>query len=153
FLSTPSFMPGSVGAIGSTTPFQPRVGSDDSDTARYPTDSFFSSAMTANQRPESGSYSRRGSLSTGRSNFGLAALLTSAWVICRTTLPVLLSWTTTLALVKLTTWSGPTAPELSGQSFGPGPDAPGNAARISVASPYAGADARSDASTASLESV
>src|SRR5262245_2371078 len=102
-------MPGSVGAIGSATPLQPWVGSDVSDTARYPTDPFFNSAMTANQRPESGSYSRRGSFGTGRSNPGLAAFQNSVWVIRRTTLPVLLSWTTTLAFVKLTTWCDPTA--------------------------------------------
>ena len=63
--------------MGSTIPFQPLVGSDDSDTARYPTDPFFSSAMTPNQRPESGSYSRRGSFSLGKSNVGLAAFQNS----------------------------------------------------------------------------
>src|SRR5450631_2469634 len=128
-------MPGSVRAIGSTTPLQPLVGSDVPDTARYPTDPFFNSAMRPNQRPESGSYSRRGSFSLGRSNLGLAAFQNSVWVIRRTTLPVLLSWMTTLAFVKLITWSGPTAPVLSGQSFGPGPDAPGNVVRISTSSP------------------
>src|SRR5690349_8973993 len=60
---------------------------------------------------------------------------------------------TTLAFVKSTTWSGPTAPALSGQSFGPGPDDPGNVVRISTSSPDAGADTSSNASSAIFDSV
>src|SRR6516165_6533263 len=126
FLSTPSFIPGSVGSIGSFVAFQPSVGSADSETARYPTDSFVNSAITANQRLERGSYSRRGSFSLGKLKAGLVFFQNSVWVICRITLPVFLSWMTTLALVKSTTWSGPTAPLLSGASLGPGPVSPGN---------------------------
>src|SRR6516225_12087499 len=125
FLSTPSFIPGSVGSMGSLTAFQPLVGSEDSETARYPTESFLDSAITANQRLESGSYSRRGSFSLGRSKAGLVFFQNSVWVMRRITLPVFLSWITTLALVKSTTWFGPTAPLLSGASLGPGPVSPG----------------------------
>src|SRR6516162_7743951 len=126
FLSTPSFIPGSVGSMGSFTAFQPLVGSEDSETARYPTESFLNSAITANQRLESGSYSRRGSFSLGKSKAGLVFFQNSVWVMRRITLPDFLSWITTLALVKSTTWSGPTAPLLSGASLGPGPLSPGN---------------------------
>src|SRR5262249_49071306 len=126
FLSTPSFIPGSVGSMGSFTAFQPLVGSEDSETARYPTESFLNSAITANQRLESGSYSRRGSFSLGKSKAGVVFFQNSVWVIRRITLPDCLSWITTLALVKSTTWSGPTAPLLSGASLGPGPVSPGN---------------------------
>src|SRR5262249_31995234 len=79
-----------------------------------------------NQRSESGSYSRRGSFSLGKSKPGLVCFQNSVWVIRRITLPVFLSWITTLALVKSTTWFGPTAPLLSGASLGPGPVSPGN---------------------------
>src|SRR5262249_60342777 len=109
FLSTPNFIPGSVGSMGSLTALQPLVGSEDSETARYPTESFLNSAITANQRWESGSYSRRGSFSLGRSNGGLAAFQNSVWVIRRITSPVFLSWITTWALLKSATWVGPTA--------------------------------------------
>src|SRR6516225_9377880 len=126
FLSTPNFIPGLVGSIGSFIAFQPLVGSEDSETARYPTESLVNSAITANQRLESGSYSRRGSFSLGRSKAGLVFFQNSVWVIRRITLPVFLSWITTLALVKSTTWFGPTAPLLSGTSLGPGPVSPGN---------------------------
>src|SRR6516225_7775684 len=125
FLSTPSFIPGSVGSMGSLIAFQPLVGSEDSETARYPTDSFVNSAITANQRLERGSYSRRGSFSLGKLKAGLVFFQNSVWVIRRITLPVFLSWITTLALVKSTTWLGPTAPLLSGASLGPGPVSPG----------------------------
>src|SRR6516162_11505983 len=118
--------------MGSWIAFQPLVGSEDWDTARYPTESCLSSAMTANQRLESGSYSRRGSFSLGRSNAGLAAFQNSVWVIRRTTLPVFLSWITTWALVKSTTWFGPTAPLLSGASLGPGPVSPGNVVKTAT---------------------
>src|SRR6516225_7404188 len=85
FLSTPSFIPGSVGSMGSLTAFQPLVGSEDSETARYPTESFLNSAMTANQRLESGSYSSRGSFSLGKSKAGLVFFQNSVWVIRRIT--------------------------------------------------------------------
>src|SRR6516164_8660219 len=81
--------------------------------------------MTANQRLESGSYSSLGSFSLGRSKAGLVVFQNSVWVIRRITLPVFLSWITTWALVKSTTWFGPTAPLLSGASLGPGPVSPG----------------------------
>src|SRR6516165_4065919 len=126
FLSTPNFIPGSVGSMGSLIAFQPLVGSGDSETARYPTERCFNSAMTANQRWESGSYSRRGSFSLGKLKAGLVVFQNSVCVIRRITLPVFLSWITTLALVKSTTWFGPTAPLLSGASLGPGPVSPGN---------------------------
>src|SRR6516165_3209754 len=125
FRSTPNFIPGSVGSMGSLIAFQPLVGSADSETARYPTESFVNSAITANQRLLSGSYSSRGSFSLGRSKAGLVAFQNSVWVIRRITLPVFLSWITTWALVKSTTWFGPTAPLLSGASLGPGPLSPG----------------------------
>src|SRR5215831_19276604 len=126
FLSTPSFIPGLVGSIGSLIDFQPLVGSEDSETAKYPTESFVNSAITANQRLESGSYSRRGSFSLGKLKAGLVFFQNSVWVIRWITWPVFLSWITTLALVKSTTWFGPTAPLLSGASLGPGPASPGN---------------------------
>src|SRR5262249_53598867 len=129
FLSTPNFIPGLVGSIGSFIAFQPLVGSEDSETAKYPTESFVSSAITANQRLERGSYSRRGSFSLGKLKAGLVFFQNSVWVIRRITLPVFLSWITTLALVKSTTWFGPTAPLLSGASLGPGPVSPGNAVK------------------------
>src|SRR6516162_9844573 len=103
FLSTPNFIPGSVGSIGSLIAFQPLVGSEDSETARYPTERCLNSAMTANQRWDSGSYSRRGSFNLAKLKSGLADFQNSVWVIRRTTLPDILSWITTLALVKSTT--------------------------------------------------
>src|SRR5579871_4108746 len=119
-------MPGSVGSIGSLIPRQPLVGSEVCETARYPTSALPALARAPNHRPESGSYSRRGSLTPGRSNPGFTFFQNSVWDIASTTLPVFFSWMTTLALVKSMTWSGPTAPVLSGQSLGPGPEAPGN---------------------------
>src|SRR5262249_28833818 len=111
--------------MGSLIAFQPLVGSGDSETARYPTESFLNSAITPNQRLQSGSYSSRGSFSLGRSKAGLVAFQNSVWLIRRITLPVFLSWITTWALVKSTTWFGPTAPLLSGASVGPGAVSPG----------------------------
>src|SRR5262249_48550713 len=129
FLSTPNFIPGSVGSMGSVAAFQPLVGSEDSETARYPTERFLNSAITANQHLTSGSDRRRRAVSLGKSKEGSVFFQNSVWVIRRITLPVFLSWITTLALVKSTTWFGPTAPLLSGASLGPGPVSPGNAVK------------------------
>src|SRR5436190_3097687 len=106
-------MPTSVGTVGSFTPFQPFVGSGPSETARNPEDAPFNSAITPNQRLESGSYSKRGSFSLGRLKPGLTRFQNSAWVIDLMITPVFLSWTTTFMFVKSTTCLGPTAPVLS----------------------------------------
>src|SRR5262249_51222740 len=155
FLSTPNFIPGLVGSIGSFIAFQPLVGSEDSETAKYPTESFVSSAMTANQRLESGSYSRRGSFSLGKLKAGLVFFQNSVWVIRRITLPVFLSWITTLALVKSTTWFDPTAPLLSGASLGPGPVAPGKVVKTVTPGPVvvAGASCAGKVQTATRQHV
>src|SRR5262249_12554319 len=120
-----------------------------------PRESLVNSAMTANQRLESGSYSRRGSFNLGKLKAGLVFFQNSVWVIRRITLPVFLSWITTLALVKSTTWFGPTAPLLSGASLGPGPVASGNVVKTVTPVPVvvAGASCAGKFQTATRQHV